>query len=353
MKIELSPSDNIDKAFSLIREPGTEFVLKNGTYETMGNWYYSDWWTVASGCKVYGNGSRIILNKNAKKDFSGVVRPDRDLNVMWVGSDVHIEDLILDGNESVFRNQDPNQSWFIANGLRSFGKLTAVGVTVENIRGSQSPSGTLSSGVESFGIVSNGSDGGSYIKNCIVQNCPDKSYVSAFTIGHVGTNCSKSYVTDCKVNVGNNNWYGYSSNCNGEISNCEIINGPKIALYNDTLITDNLLVENCVFRNIEKLSSFNIPAGYSEPKRNIRLKDIRVFYKKQDIIHLLELWDQNKDNIKRQLGPVLYQNVTVDHDLSSKLYIAVVGNDIRPITLTGCYFPKPFENMAGNQVSVF
>lgn len=357
MKITLTPSDNFDKALASNREPGTEFILTQGVYKTAGNWYFNDWTHLASGCKITGNGSSLVLDPIlAIKNVNGITRPDRDLNVLWTGANTIVENLTIDGNESAFLNTDPNKTWYVTTGLRSSGKLTATNITVQNIRGTFAGIGTLTKEIEAFGISTTGPDGGSTIANCIVHNCPENSYISAISAGHVGTNVAKTNVSNCKVNIGKNNWFGFGINCNVHISNCEIVNGPRIAIYNDTNVTENCIIEKCKFNSIEKLISLIIPPGSNDQKKNIKIKGCNIGFTSGSARHLVEMWDQNNDvgNIKRQQGPLLIQDSSVTlGDPATKLYIATVGNDIRPISIVDCNVPVAVENMAGNMLVVF
>lgn len=352
-KIILTPTDDLDKVLLSNREPNTEFVLTTGVYKTKGNWYYPDWTHLASNCKLYGNNSTIILSDAAIKSVNNVVRPDRDLNVFWAGANTYIENVTFDGNESIFNNADPSKAWFVTSGLRTSGKSTILNVTIQNIRGTYNGVNTLTKEIESFGISVYGTDGGSTIINCTVQNCPENSYISAISAGHVGTNCSKTIVSNCKVNIGKTNWFGYGINCNVNISNCEITAGPRIAIYNDTDNVDNAYIENCKFSNVDKLVSIITPAGSNAYKRNIKIKDTNVSFNQGATRHLIEMWDQNNDTNKRQIGPILLQNVNVSQDVATKLYVATVGNDIRPITIVDCNLPYGIENLAGNMLSLF
>ena len=358
MKINLTPTDDFDLALSSNRQSGTEFILTPGIYKTKGNWFYSDWNSLAPGCKLYGNGSTLLLDSAAVvKSVNGVVRPDRDLNVLWTGANTTIENLIIDGNESMFVNAtDASKTWFVTSGLRSAGKLTATNIIVQNIRGTFAGVGTLTKEIESFGISTFGSDGGSTITNCIVQNCPENSYVSAISVGHFGVNVAKSVVLNCKVNVGKNNWFGFGINCNVYVSNSEVINGPRIGIYNDTNVAENCTIENCKFSNIDKLISLIIPPGAVNYKKNIRVKGCTAGFNAGVAKHLVEMWDQNGDaaTVKRQQGPLLIQNTTVTlADLTTKLYVATVGSDIRPISIVDCSIPVALENIAGNMLTIF
>lgn len=352
MKITLYPTDDFDKALSLNRDPGTEFVLTKGVYKTKGNWYYNDWLTLASGCKLYGEGSTLILGENATKSYNNIVRPDRDLNVIWVGPNTVVENLIIDGNESHFNNTDPSKTWFITTGIRSTGTVTINNVIVKNIRGTKNAINTLTKEIESFGISTVGQHGGSVIDNCIVQDCPENSYISAIGCGHIGNNVSDSIIRNCSINVGKNNWFGYGVNQNVKIKNCNIKNGPSIAVYNDTDVTENILVENCKFENIDKLVSLITVPVKNEFKRNIKIKNCEVIYSSGPIKHLVELWDKNLDSVKRQMGPVLIYNTSISMlDSNSKLYVACVGNDVRPVVLLDCNISHKIE-MSGNTTFV-
>lgn len=358
MKIILTPTDDFDKALAANREPGTEFVLTQGIYKTRGNWYFEDWTHLASGCKLVGNGSTIILDPvTVTRHVKNQIRPDRDLNVFWVGSNTFVENLVIDGNEKSFADvNDPSKTWYVTTGLRSLGKTTVENVIVQNIRGTFSAVNTLTKEIESFGISTTGNDGGSIINRCTVQSCPENSYVSAISAGHVGPNVSRSFIRDCKINIEKNNWFGFGINCNVSISNCEIVSGPRIAIYNDTLETENCNIKDCKFNNVDKLVSLIIPPGSSSHKRNIKIADCWVKFSSGDARHLIELWDQNTNapTVKRQQGPIAIKNVRVElTDSNTKLYIAVVGSDIRPITLIDCNIPVNIENMAGNMLSVF
>lgn len=359
MKITLLPNDDFDKALAVNREPGTEFVLIAGaTYKTKGNWYYPDWCHLGTGCKLYGNGARLVLDTaNAVRSVNNVVRPDRDLNVLWTGRNVVVENLIIDGNEASLVNAtDLSKTWFVTCGIRTTGKASITNVTVENIRGTYNGVATLNKEIESFGILVTGPDGGSTITNCIVQNCPENSYISAIYSGHVGPNVAKNIISNCKINIGKNNWFGYGANCNVYVSNSEIINGPRMAIYNDTDITDNVVVDNCKFANIEKLISMIIPPGVNFPKKNFKIRNTTASFVSGAARHLIEYWDKNADaaSVKRQFGPTLLENVTVTlADPTTKLYVATVGSDLRPIMVVDCNIPVTLENMAGNMLVVF
>jgi hypothetical protein len=351
MKIELSPFDDFDKALSLNRDANTEFVLKKDeVYKTKGNWYYSDWHTLAPKCKLRGEGAKLMLDvDNVVKSVGGVVRPDRDLNVFWT-SDSVVEDLTIIGNEEKFKNLDPSKTWHVTSGIRSTdGPSVFRNLTVEGIRGSFSSTGTIHKEIEAFPISIVGKTGGGLIENCVVQNCPEQSYVSAFYPGFVGNNLKTTIVKNCKVDIGKNNWFGFGVNCNVEITGCEILNGVRFAIYNDTDITENIVVNNCKFNNIEKLISMIIPPGSNHQKTNIQIKNTEIMFSDGPTRHLVELWDQNNNSSKRQMGPVLLKNVTTyPVNKNTKVYVAVVSNDLRPIIATDCNFPFVIENLAGN-----
>lgn len=348
MKITLYPSDDFDKALSLNREPGTEFVLTKGSYKTKGNWYYKDYLTLAAGCKLYGEGSTLTLSPDAVRNPGGVVRPDRDLNVIWTNQNAHVENLVIDGNEQLFNNADPSKSWYVTCGIRGVGKNTFKGLTVQNVRGTLNGVNTLTPQIESFAISTYGPTGGSVIESCKVQQCPENSYVSSFTIGHTGTQLSQSVVTDCKIHVGNGNWYGYGVNQNVLISKSSITNGCQNAVYNDTDNTEDVIIDECNFNNIDKLVSLIIVSNKPEFRRNIKVKNTKIAYAGGLTKHLVELWDKNVDSVKRQLGPVLLQNISVSlFDENSKLYVASVGNDVKPVVLVDSKMLYKIE-VAGN-----
>ena len=324
MKIYLTPSDSIDAALFRNRLPNTEFHLQKGEYITMGNWLYQDYISLAPNCKLYGNGSTIKLSNTPIKAVNGIVRPDRDYNVFWAGNNTFIEDVIFDGNEQAFRTDD----WFVG-GLRVIGNATLNNITVKNIRGSYNAANTLSKEIEVFGIVVTGNEGGSIIDTCSIVECPANSYVSGIYLGH-NNNPKVSRITNCKVDIGASNWFGYSCNENGiiEHSTCK---GPRTAFYNDTQITNNVSISKCEFMDVDKLISLIIPVGSNDRKSNVKVVDTKVTFTSGAERHLVELWDKNNNAvIKRQLGPVILQNVTVNNSPSTKLYVACVGNDIRP-----------------------
>lgn len=353
MRIQLTPTDDFDLALASNRQPGTEFVLTKGTYKTKGNWYYSDWFTLAAGCKLYGEGSTLILSENPAKSYNGVVRPDRDLNVLWSGANTYIENLTVDGNESAFVNTDPSKTWFVVTGVRAHGKATIKNVTVQNIRGTRNGIGTITKQIEAFGFSTVGPVGGSIIDGCTVQSCPENSYISCISAGHTGTNLSQSIISNCNTNVSKNNWFGFGVNCCVYITNSNVINGSMIGVYNDTDNSDNVTVENCSFNNIEKLISLITIPGKNEYKRNLKIKNVTATYTSGSTKHLVEMWDQGTDSTKRQMGPILLQNVKVTQDVSSSLYVACVGNDIRPVTLVDCSIPYGVTNLAGNMLSIY
>lgn len=350
MQVKLSPSDNFDLALSLNREPGTEFVLqKGGQYFTLGNWYYKNYKHLAPKCKLYGEGARLSLSPDAVRSVSAIPRPDRDLNVLWTDEESLVSNLTIDGNEKAFQNVDPVKKWYITTGIRGFGKQYYSNVIVENIRGDFNPVGTLSSQIESFAFSTVGGEGGSVIKDCKVQNCPENSYISSFNIGHVG-NVLQSIVSNCSIDIGKNNWLAFGVNCKVLVKNCSA-KGNRIALYNDTLITDSVIVDKCSFEGIDKLISFVIPPGSNDPKKDIAIKNSQISYSEGSVKHLVELWDQNNDKIERQLGPILLESNKITANADA-MHIAAVGNDIRSVILLNTLVSNLKSNIS-KQLCIF
>ena len=351
MVIHLSPNDNFDRALSLMRDPKTEFVLKKGErYKTQGNWAFSDYHSVGAEVILHGEGARLCL-ENPIQSYNGIPRKDRDLGVLWCGHNATVENLILDGNEKLYNNPDPSKAWYVAQGLWGSGTIRANNVTVENIRGAYSAPNSLSGSVEAFAFGSQDNNGGSVFEECKVQNCPEDSYISCFQIGHDNPVANRSTVKNCTIDIGKNNWFGFGVNCNVDIINCEIKNGVRNAVYNDTGRTSDVRIKDCTFSNIEKALSLIVPNGHPGNKGKVLFRNSVLKFSKGAERHLVELWDKNT-GVESIMGCVYFVDCAATCEQDTKLYVACAGKEIREVVLINCLTSVPLVNTIGNKLII-
>lgn len=352
MVIHLSPSDNFDRALDLMREPGTEFVLKNGEkYSTKGNWAFSNYHSVGSEVVLHGEGARLCL-ENPIRSHNGVTRKDRDLGVLWCGHNAIVENLILDGNEKLYNNpDDPSKAWYVSQGLWGSGTIRANNVIVENIRGAVNAPNSLSGSVEAFAFGCQDNNGGSVFEDCKVQNCPEDSYISCFQIGHDNIAANRSTVKNCTIDIGKNNWFGFGVNCNVDIINCEIKNGVRNAVYNDTGRTSDIRIKDCTFSNIEKALSLIVPNGHPANKGKVLFRNSVLRFSKGAERHLVELWDKNT-SAESIMGGVYFVDCAATCEQDTKLYVACAGKEIREVVLINCLTSVPIVNTIGNKLTI-
>lgn len=351
MVIHLSPSDNFDKALSLVREPGTEFVLKKDeTYKTSGNWGFPDY-TSAAPSILHGEGARLLLS-NPVRSWNGAERKDRDLGVLWCAHGAVVENLEIDGDEKRFRNADPGKEWYVAQGLWGRGTITARNVTVRGIRGAYNAPNTLSNSVEAFAFGSQDNNGGSIFEECRVVDCPENSYVSCFQIGHDNIAANRSIVKNCTIDIGKNNWFGFGVNCNVDIDNCTIKGGVQNAVYNDTGRTNNIRITNSSFSNIDKALSLIVPNGHPANKTGVIFRNSRFVFNSGAERHLAELWDKNVGAESIMGGVYFVDSEAVCLDNTTKLYVACAGRELREVVLVNTKTNVQIVNTIGNKLTI-
>jgi hypothetical protein len=230
-------NDELDAALAMA-QPGHVIVLPMGVSTTRGNWTASKeraWRNVPAGVRIVGeHGSErhiIRLSPDAERRPDGVLRPDRDLDVLWAGPGVTLQGVTLDSNEGAFRASGSEPPWYVG-GLRTHGRINLEDVRWMCLRGDWKPEGTLSKEIERFALSGPGPVTGSRIHNCHVHAVAESAYVSGI---FAGGPCGElmATVSDCTVDLGWDNQFGFSANRNVLFSRVRC-RGGRYGFYNDT-----------------------------------------------------------------------------------------------------------------------
>lgn len=280
--------DDLDRALAAARVPGDVIRLGPGVYPTRGCWAHADFISLASGVRIEGAGrdeTIIQLSQNAQRDAAGVLRPDRDLHVLWGGDDVALTDLTIDGNEHAFRSSDPASEWFVA-GCRFHGRFRMERVAIRRIRGAWKPQGTVSGAVEVFAVSSIGNTGGSLVQDVLVDTIPASSYVSGIFIGSTTDVQRQSHVVRCSVQLGADNQFGFAANRLVSFAGCEC-SGGRYGFYNDTGPTTE--VDLAASRLAGSWAAVSVVAKDATGIRTgVRISDCRLHGERG-----LEIWDRS------------------------------------------------------------
>lgn len=217
MKLVLSKSDlerdpNLfDWACANVRAPGSEIVVEPGSVAvTRGTWAFPEhgYLTVASDVTLRMTGAELRLSADAVRTTNSQLRPERDLNVLWLGAGA----LVVGGR---FDGRFADHPGWNVSGLRFYGRYHIEGAEIIGLSGNRSVK-------ESFAISSEGATGGSVVRNVRVHSCNESAdaYVSGIYVGGTTDNGSDSLVENCSVNLGWHGQFAYSSTYATRFRNC-------------------------------------------------------------------------------------------------------------------------------------
>lgn len=197
-------ANQFDWALRMARSPGDEIVVEAGaTVFTQGSWAFPEfqWIGLAPGVRLsLGKGSTVLLAANAVRTTDGLIRPNRDLNILWIGADAEIV-----GEGTLDANYEAHPGWN-CGGIRAFGKCQLSGLTIIGLSGDRQVK-------ESFAFSAEGATGGTHIVNVKVNRCSigPGSYVSGIYVGATIDNGIRSIVELCEVDLGEHGHFAYSS----------------------------------------------------------------------------------------------------------------------------------------------
>lgn len=254
IKVRQGDGDNaVFKALREARGPGdTVQVLGDFIMPVDGAWGASDigGMNVGQGRVDLGKCTLRLSPMLATKWVKGVKQVNRMIPMMQCGRGAEIIGGRIDCNEKAFADPDPAKAWHV-QGIRFMegGPVKVSGTEIIGMRGTYKDRGakTAAKDVECFAISSQGKiEYGSVIEDVVVGGCADDSYCSGIMLGGTSPipstrNGPLGVVRKCSVNLGNNNWFSYSSNvvssdpCDGqyvEFINC-IANSGR-GFHNDT-----------------------------------------------------------------------------------------------------------------------
>jgi hypothetical protein len=295
--IHVGPEFPLAEAFKEQRRPGTLFQVQPGVHLLPGVWAYDRWVAMESGCDIVGQGEsptevRLRLSPDAERTWAGAPQGDRSLNPLWVGKGCRVENLTIDGNESAFRASD----WYVPSGLRSIGGgLTARRLRITGLRGAYSAPGTKAGAIEAFGIsTEQDTAGGNIIEDIEFDGIPANSYFSAVYVGSQrgaqGETPERSVVRRVRSQVGRGNWFLIAAGVNVEFEDISG-SGHRIAVYNDTVSTEEITIRRLTATGISKALSLVDKDGTD--KAGIRVEDSEFTFAGQDRRYAVELWDQS------------------------------------------------------------
>ena len=241
MTITTYKNEDLDEALWAAR-PGAVIQLQpERTYYIRGPWQFRNRGHISlpSGCTLVATGATIML-RDAEQTASSGLRVDRDLPILWAGSETRIE------GGTWHCNAAGHPGWF-TQGIRFFGRFDIGKAIITGMRGTRTPNQTINP-VESFAISSEGDTAGSSVVGVRVEDSggnEPNDYVSGIFVGSTvpwspGQKISK--VTLCDVRLGRYGQFGFACNGMTEFANCHAV--ASRGFYNDTGDTRAIL-RNC------------------------------------------------------------------------------------------------------------
>lgn len=215
MKIILSEkdADQFDWALRTARSAGDEIVVEAGlTVLTRGSWAFPEfnWIGLAPGVRLsLGKGSRVLLSAHAERTTDGLIRPSRDLNILWIGHEAEIV-----GEGTLDANHEAHPGWN-CGGIRAFGACHLEDLSIVGLSGDRLVK-------ESFAFSAEGATGGTHILRVKVNRCQVDlgSYVSGIYVGATLNNGLTSRVEECVVDLGEYGHFAYSSTFHTKFGRC-------------------------------------------------------------------------------------------------------------------------------------
>ncbi len=230
--------------------PGTVITLAPGFYSMPGNWDAGEvnrWCHVGAGVTLRGadpyRRSVLGFRRDPVLETKGVVRPDRDLSMLWCNgypdryrgqTDTTLENLTID-------LRDAPKGW-CASGLRMHNRSVLRNIRVLGVSGAQDDKTTLSKDVESFAVSATGNTGGSVWDGL---SCGEsKGYASGFFLGSTTEEETWSDVTSCRCDMPIEGWFGFAANQKVAFRYCRN-SGGRVGFYNDWGKTEDVTLSGC------------------------------------------------------------------------------------------------------------
>lgn len=231
MIITLEPRDDFDAALEMVK-PGDVIRLQPGRHTTRGNWAHRNYGTTFSGIRLEGVRAEtgevpILALQDPVTSWLGVERPDRDLNILWLGNECSVSDLHLDCS-------CPSHPDWCVGGIRFYGKFRLADCIITSLRGTAGK-------FEVFGVSSWGNTGGSQVIRVAVQDVKPSSYVSGIFLGGTVKTRETSTVQSCWVDLGSGNWFCYAANFSTVVTECSG-QGAEAWFHNDFGETENVVL---------------------------------------------------------------------------------------------------------------
>jgi len=232
MKIYITPTDDFDKALAAC-DVGDTLELSEGEHYTKGNWYHRNWGYGINGVTIKGSlgGRSVVKLRNPVMQVAGVVRPQDDCNVLWLGANCAINDVDFDCSL-------PEYPHYHTGGLRFHGKFYVVNSAITGMRGNKAK------GIEVFAISGQGDTGGSIVQKVTVKDVKPDSYVSGIYVGGTVPTATRSFVERCNVNLGGKNMFCYSANYETTFLDCRG-DGAEAWFHNDFKDTTSCYIKDC------------------------------------------------------------------------------------------------------------
>jgi hypothetical protein len=226
--------------------------------------------------------TNIVLAADAIFTNDGVLRPDKDTNVMWIGipysnnGPITVQGITFIGSQSLF------PATHNAGGLVCWGNGCLVkDVKVKQLRGHPVIKDVDPLGFEVFGIACRnaqsgpwlGPDGGDVIEDCEVSGCADHAYLSAIYpgFGSFGRSFAITTIQRCTVDGGSRNHAAFSANVATHYKDCTA-RGFANGLYNDTSNVSDVIMENCTIDcNYAGVNIVGVP-NKGTKKENIQVR---------------------------------------------------------------------------------
>lgn len=223
MKYIISNPIDFDRAALSAEDGDTIYINAGVVAETKGNWWFPNFLTLKAGVNLEGDpGAGLKFSAAPATTALSAPRVAKDLNILWAGGRNKITGIKFDC-------MPPLGGWN-GGGLRFDNRYIVSGCEIVGLRGNWQDQ------VEVFAISSQGDTCGSTVDQVKVHSVEPNSYVSGIYIGGTvpPSDPNKvSRVTNCSVDLGMGNQFGFSCTYKTKFIRCET-KGGAYGLYTDT-----------------------------------------------------------------------------------------------------------------------